>query len=156
MFGPERDRELGVSHPVAPPFHPSSVYSIPDLDSLDRISDGTDLGYIYARDNHPNGIALAARLAELECAAWGVVAGSGMGALTATLLAMLKAGDRVVASDQLYGRTSQWLGQELARFGVTTSWVDSSDLAAVRSALATPARVRLVETISTPLRRVAG
>ncbi|MBX7103278.1 MAG: aminotransferase class I/II-fold pyridoxal phosphate-dependent enzyme [Gemmataceae bacterium] len=155
MFGPERDRELGVSRPVAPPFHPSSVYAIPDLDCLERISDGTDLGYIYARDNHPNGIALAARLAELECAAWGVVAGSGMGALTATMLAMLKAGDRIVASDQLYGRTSQWLGQELARFGVTTTWVDSSDLPAVRSALATPTRVLLVETISNPLLRVA-
>lgn len=154
MFGPDRDRDLGLSRSVAPPLHTSSVYAVPDLDALDRISDGYDLGYIYARDSHPNAVALATRLAEMECASWGVLAGSGMGALTATLLAMLRAGDRVVASDQLYGRTSQWLGKELSRFGVTTTWVDSNNLSEVRSALATPARAMVIETISNPLLRV--
>jgi cystathionine beta-lyase/cystathionine gamma-synthase len=155
MFKSDRDRELGLSKSVAPPIYPSAVYSLPDLDALDRISDGADAGFIYARDKHPNATQLAARLADLEAAQWGVIAGSGMGALTATLLAMLKAGDRVVASDQLYGRTTQWLGQELARFGVTTTFVDTCRPGDVRAALADPARVLLVETISNPLLRVA-
>src|SRR3954453_2026345 len=103
------DRPLGLSRPVAPPIYPSSVYSLPDLDALDRVCDGRAEGYIYARDLHPNAHELAQRLAGLEAGRWAIVAASGMGALVATLMSLLRAGDRVVASDQLYGRTTQFL-----------------------------------------------
>jgi cystathionine gamma-synthase len=155
MSSTDRDRVLGVSRPVASPIYPSTVYALPDLDALERISAGDEVGFTYARDGHPNAADLASRLAKMEGASWGLIASSGMGAMTATLLALLKSGDRVVASDQLYGRTAQWLGEEIARFGVTTSRVDVSRLDDVRAALATPVRVLLVETISNPLLRVS-
>jgi cystathionine beta-lyase/cystathionine gamma-synthase len=146
---------LGASTPLVPPLYQSSVYTLPDLDALDGILDAQEPGFIYARDAHPNARRLAARLADLEGASWGLVTGSGMAALSAVLLATLQHGQRVVASNRLYGRTTQLLTQELPRFGVKADLVDINDLEAVRRALATPARLLLVETLSNPLLRLA-
>jgi cystathionine beta-lyase/cystathionine gamma-synthase len=152
------DPDLGPSRPLVPPLHSAAVYTLPDLDALDAIMEGDAPGFIYARDGHPNAADLAGRLAQLEAptdpAVWGTVTGSGMGAITAALLALLQAGDRVVASDKLYGRTAQLLQQELSRFGVRTDWVDATDTHAVNKALQEPARVLFVETMSNPLVRV--
>src|SRR5262249_5388395 len=72
----------------------------------------------------------------------------------ASLLALLRSGDRILASNRLYGRSNQLLKQELARFGVQSAFVDCSDLDQVRSALQTPTRVLLIETMSNPLCRL--
>jgi cystathionine gamma-synthase len=148
------DPRLGPSAPLVPPLYQSSVYTLPDLDALDRISEGAEPGFIYARDSHPNAKILGEQLAAIEGARWGVVCGSGMAAITAGLLALLKQGDRVVASNRLYGRTTQLFSQELSRFGVQTAFVDAGDLDQVASALASPARVLFVETMSNPLLRL--
>lgn len=145
---------LGPSTPLVPPLYQSSVYALPDLDALDRIMEGTEPGFIYARDSHPNARLLAGELTALEGAAWAVVTGSGMAAITAGLLALLKQGDRIVASNRLYGRTTQLFNQELGRFGVQTTFVDASDLDEVTAALETPTRVLFVETMSNPLLRL--
>ena len=52
--------ELGVSVPLVPPLYQSSVYTLPDLDALDRIMNAEAPGFIYARDAHPNASRLAA------------------------------------------------------------------------------------------------
>lgn len=148
------DPLLGPSTPLVPPLYQSSVYNLPDLDALDRVMNGEEAGFIYARDGHPNAKALADKLATLESANWAIVTGSGMGALAAAFLGYVSAGDRVIASNRLYGRTTKLLRQELARFGVKTTIVDVNDLDAVRAAFARPARVLFVETMSNPLCRV--
>jgi cystathionine beta-lyase/cystathionine gamma-synthase len=146
---------LGPTRPLAPPLYQSTVYSLPDLDALDRVSDGLEPGFTYLRDAHPNARRLADRLAALEGGDWAVVCATGMAALSAILLSAVERGGRVVASNRLYGRTTQLLGQELARFGVETAFVDTDDLDAVRRALQAPARLLLVETLSNPMLRVA-
>lgn len=146
---------LGASVPLVPPLYQSSVYTLPDLDSLDRIMNAEAPGFIYARDAHPNARQLAALLATLEGGEWGVVTSSGMAALSALLLATLQGGNRVVASNRLYGRTSQLLMQEMGRFGVETKFVDTSDLGETARALEKPTRLLLVETLSNPLLRMA-
>ncbi len=156
MSEPRRPAEaLGPSSPLVPPLYQSAVYTLPDLDALDRVTDGAEPGFIYQRDAHPNAQLLAADLAALEGADWGLVCGSGMGAICALVLPHLKQGDRVVASDRLYGRTAQLFNQELPRFGVQTTFIDTNDLDAVRAALQTPSRILYAETISNPLLRVA-
>src|SRR5205085_8993958 len=136
---------LGPSSPLVPALYQSSVYTLPDLDALDRIMNAEVPGFIYARDGHPNAKILADQLAEAEKAAWGAICGSGMAALSAGILSLLQAGDRVVASNRLYGRTTQLLRQELVRFGVQHEFVDASDVGQVRRALETPAKLLLVE-----------
>ena len=146
---------LGESTPLTPPLYQSSVYTLPDLDALDRITDAQEPGFIYARDGHPNAKDLADRLTALEGASWTVVGGSGMATISAMLLSLVEPGDRIVASNRLYGRTTQLLGQELCRFGLQPVFVDTADLDEVGEALAKPAKVLLVETLSNPLLRVA-
>lgn len=146
---------LGQSRPLVPPLYLSSVYTLPDLDALDQIMNAEQPGFIYARDAHPNARHLAEQLRALESADWALVCGSGMAAITAMLLAVVKQGDRIVASNSLYGRTTQLLNQELVRFGVQTTTVDSRDLSQVRTALEKPAKVLFVETMSNPLLALA-
>jgi cystathionine beta-lyase/cystathionine gamma-synthase len=145
---------LGASVPLAPPLYQSAVYTLPDLDAYERIMNAEEPGFVYARDKHPNAQRLAARLAEVEAGQWAVVCGSGMASLSAILLATVSQGDRIVAGNRLYGRTTQLLKQELHRFGVQTTLVDASDLEQVRQALETPVRILLVETMSNPLVRM--
>ena len=94
---PKLDRFLGASTPLTPPLFQSSVYTLPDLDALDRIMNGEETGFTYARDGHPNAKWLGEELAAIEGASWGVVCGSGMAAITAGLLALVQKGDRIVA-----------------------------------------------------------
>jgi cystathionine gamma-synthase len=147
------DPQLGPSLPLVPPLYTSAVYNLPDLDALDRVMNGQEPGFFYARDGHPNAKSLADALSRIEGTRWGIVCGSGMGALAAAFLACVSGGDRVIASNRLYGRTTKLLRQELARFGVKTTVVDCNDLDAVRAAFAEPAKVLFVETMSNPLCR---
>jgi cystathionine beta-lyase/cystathionine gamma-synthase len=153
---------LGQSTPLVPPLYLSSVYTLPDLDALDQILNAEQPGFIYARDAHPNARYLADQLCALESAKWAAVCSSGMAAITASLLATVKQGDRVLASNSLYGRTTQLLHQELTRYGVRTTTVDSRDLRQVnetfeqcRSAGEQPPKVLFVETMSNPLLALA-
>ncbi len=151
----DRPPALGSSRPLAPPLYATSVYALPDLDTLDRIVERQEPGFCYARDDHPNASGLAAKLAALEGGDWAAVCGSGMAAISAIFAATLSQGSRVVASNRLYGRTSQLLTQDLPRFGVRAEFVDPGDLAAVARALETPAKLLFVETVSNPLLAVA-
>ena len=146
---------LGVSVPLAAPLYPSSVYTLPDLDTLDRIIDAQEAGYIYARDAHPNARRLAAQLANYEQGQWAIITSSGMAAISAIVLATVEKGQRIVTSHRLYGRTTQLFQQELPRLGVQSTVVDTNDLGQVRHALQAPARLLFVETMSNPLLRVA-
>ena len=145
---------LGRTIPLAGPLYQSAVYTIPDLDALDRIYNAEDPGFIYARDAHPNALALAGLLAKEEAADWCVINSSGMASISAIVLATLVQGQRIVASNRLYGRTVQLFGPELKRYGITTDFVDACDLKQVKKSLAAGARMLFVETVSNPLLRV--
>ncbi len=144
---------LGKTRPLAGPLYQSSVYTIPDLDALDRIYKAEDPGFIYARDAHPNAIALAGLLAEAESAAWCVVNSSGMASIGAIVLATVFERP-IVASNRLYGRTTQLFNNELNHFGKSAKFVDACDLDAVKKSLAGGAGMLFVETISNPMLRV--
>jgi cystathionine gamma-synthase len=145
---------LGVTAPLVTPIYQSSVYTIPDLDALDAIMNDGEPGYIYARDAHPNAKQLGQLLAKAESAKWGVVTASGMAAISAIVLATVQQGQRILASNRLYGRTVQLFTQELGRFGVATDYVDANDLGALEAALHKKPRLLFVETMSNPLLRV--
>jgi cystathionine beta-lyase/cystathionine gamma-synthase len=147
---------LGRTIPLVPPLYQTSVYTVPDLDTYDRIVNGEEPGFFYARDSHPNARHLAEQIARVEAAAWAAVCASGMAAISATILSLVQQGDRIVASGSLYGRTTILFKQELPRFGVQTSFVDAANLDAVCDALAQPAKLLFVETMSNPLVRLVG
>src|SRR3977135_1316493 len=108
---------LGETAPLVTPLYQSSVYTIPDLDALDAIMNDGEPGYIYARDAHPNARQLGKLLAKAESAQWGLITGAGMAAISAIVLATVQQGQRILASNRLYGRTVQLFTQELGHFG---------------------------------------
>ena len=143
------------SRPLGTPLFPSVVYTADDPDALDAVYGGEADGFTYAREGHPNAAALAARIGELEGAGGGVMTGSGMAAVTAALLGVLRSGDHVVGGDQLYGRSLRLMGEDLPRFGIATSLADATDVAAVEAALRPETRMILIEIVSNPTIRVA-
>ena len=128
-MSPSKKASLGATTPLVTPIYQSSVYTLPDLDALDAIMNDGEPGYIYARDAHPNARLLGSLLAQAEGAKWGVVTGSGMAAISAIVLATVQQGQRILASNRLYGRTAQLFTQELKRFGVTTEYPAGKHLA---------------------------
>ena len=146
----------GAGRPVAPPLQMSVVYAADTPDALDALYEGREAGYTYSREGHPNASVLADRIAALEGAPnAGIVTGSGMAAITAVMLALLTAGDRVVGGDQLYGRSLRLMAEELPRLGMRTALADPTDAGAFRRALDGGARLVLVEAVSNPTLRVA-
>ncbi|MFO0957598.1 MAG: PLP-dependent aspartate aminotransferase family protein [Isosphaeraceae bacterium] len=141
--------------PLAPPIVLSSVFQVADLDQIDAIYEGGAAGYFYARDGHPNRSMLEAKAAGLEATEAALVCGSGMGAEAALFLSVLSAGDHVVLSDGIYGRTVSLVDRELRRFGIESSTFDANDAASLRPAMRANTRMVFVETISNPLVRVA-
>jgi cystathionine beta-lyase/cystathionine gamma-synthase len=125
------------------------------LEQLEAVASGRETGYIYTRDGNPNHDAFAADVARLEGAEAGVVCASGMGAMTAALLAHVKSGDHIVAARVLYGRTSQMLNHLQASFGVTTTYVDATRPEEFSRAVTPQTKLAVVETISNPLMEVA-
>lgn len=144
-----------ASRPVGTPIQPSVVYASPDPDTLDAQYSGAQPGYTYAREGHPNADVLARKIDGLEGAADGLVLGSGMAAVTAAAMGVLKAGDHILGGDQLYGRSLRLLNQDLPRFGIETSLADFTDAAAVEAALRPTTRMILLEVVSNPTLRVA-
>lgn len=111
---------------------------------------GTSPGYIYGRYANPTVAMFEERLAALEGAECCLATASGMAAVTAAVLAPLKAGDRVVAARALFGSCLWLLDTLLPRYGVEVELVDGDDLAAWRRAGSRPVRVALIETPANP------
>lgn len=148
-----------VSRPVVTTLSPSVVYASDDPDQLDSQYEGRATGYTYAREGHPNATVLGQKIDWLEGMdpAWGrgTVTGSGMGAVSALFLGLLKAGDHIVAGDQLYGRSLRLLTNDLRRLGFETTLADPTDAKAFAAAIRPDTRMILVEVVSNPTLRVA-
>lgn len=143
-----------TSRPVVTPLQPSVVYASPDPDALDaQYEEGS--GFTYAREGHPNATVLAGKIDALEGLPGGIITGSGMAAIGAAFLGVLKAGDHVVGADQLYGRSLRLMTEDLPRFGIETSLADPTNAASIEAALRPNTRMVLVEVVSNPTIRVA-
>lgn len=143
------------SRPVVTPIFPSVVYASEDASALDDQYEGRAQGYTYAREGHPNADVLAQKLDMLEGATGGIVTGSGMSAIAAVYLGLLRAGDHVVAGDQLYGRNLRLLTEDLPRQGIAVDLADPTDPASIAAALRSETRLVIIETVSNPTLRVA-
>ena len=113
-----------------------------------------ELPYIYTRWGNPTVRMLEEKLAALEGAEDCVVFGSGMAATSAVLLSGLKAGDHLVMSDVNYAGTAELARNTLPEFGIQTSAVDTSDLAAVEAAMRPETRMLWIETPANPILRL--
>ncbi len=137
--------------PASVPIYQSATFHAEDVEDYAALIGFEKPGYTYARIENPTADAMAAAFAELHGAEAGFAFGSGMGAIHATLVSLLAAGDRIVCTRAVYGSTRALLERVLGRLGVDVVFVDPIDHDAVeRELAAAPTRVLYAETISNP------
>lgn len=116
---------------------------------------GEDPGNIYSRFTNPTVRTFEQRLAALEGGERCVATSSGMGAILSTCLGLLKQGDHVVSSRAIFGTTVVLFNSILARFGIETTFVPLTDLAAWKAAIKPETKLLFLETPSNPVTEIA-
>ncbi len=149
-------RALPDAMPVSTPIYASATFTYETMQEIDDVFAGEKQGFIYTRYGNPTTAALEEAVREIEEGATACAYSTGMAAVHAALIACdLKAGSTVLASQDLYGATTSLLNNILANFGVKTTQIDFSDIAAVREkAREIHPQVLIAETISNPLLKV--
>jgi methionine-gamma-lyase len=135
---------------VLTPIYQVSTFKFKDAEHGARLFKGEEDGYIYTRMRNPTVEALEDSIAILEGGAKSLGCGSGMAATNTLFMALLKAGDHVVCSESVYGPTATLLANVQSKFGIESTFVDSSDLDAVKSAIKPNTRLIFIETPGNP------
>ena len=149
------DREAGIEHgALHKPLHVSVAYGYRDARELAAVFQGRAPGHVYGRQGNPTSAALEAKITKMEDGVATVCFATGMAAIGATMLALLRGGDHIVASGFLFGNTVSLFGT-LAAHGTPVTFVDATDVGAVERALTPQTKLVFVETIANPRTQVA-
>ena len=116
---------------------------------------GAEPGTVYSRFTNPTVTAFQERLAALEGAESCIATSSGMSAILTTIMALLSAGDHIIASRSIFGATVQLLNTILKRFGVETTFVSATDVDEWQRAVTPKTKLLFVETPSNPLTEIS-
>jgi len=141
---------------VNPSISDSSTYTFLSAKTMfDTFEGNADGCYLYSRHTSPSNLYLGEALAAMEGTETANVAGSGMGAITPTLLQLCGAGDHIVSSRTIYGGTYAFLKNFTPRMNIQTTFVDITKLDVVEAAITENTKVLYCETVSNPLLEVA-
>jgi methionine-gamma-lyase len=140
--------------PVTPPIYQTSTFRAPSVEEFARMAVEKRNDHFYTRCGNPTLSEAEDVLAQLEGGESALVTGSGMAAISTTVLTFVSAGDQVIAQHVHYAGTTSFLREFLPRFGVTVSFVDQTNPAGFEKALTANTKVILVETPSNPLLRL--
>jgi len=149
------DRDAPIEHgALHKPLHVSVAYGYRDVNDLAAVFQGRASGYAYGRQGNPTSAALEAKVTAMEGGVGTVTFATGMAAIGAIAMALLKAGDHIVSSQYVFGNTSSML-LTMEAHGHPVSFVDATDAAKVEAAITPATRLVFVETIANPRVQVA-
>lgn len=140
----------GEYGPLSTPIYQTSTFVFDSVEQGAERFAGETQGHIYSRLGNPTVDELEARMALLEHTEAAAAFGSGMGAVSAAVLGLLKQGDHLITSHRLYGCTFALFNHQLPAFGIEVSFVDLSDADAVRAAVKPNTKVIYGETPINP------
>jgi cystathionine beta-lyase/cystathionine gamma-synthase len=143
----------GLNAPVTTPIVRTSNFNFASTAELKRFAEGKSKAYLYTRYGNPTLAVAEAKIADLENGEAGLVTASGMAAISSALLAVLKSGDEVIATRQLYGGSYRLFRDTLPRLGIRTHFVDA-DLAGVDALVSAKTRALYVESPTNPILRL--
>jgi len=147
------DRTAEQEH--AEPIFPTSSFVYTSAAEAARKFSGEEAGNVYSRFTNPTVRTFERRLAALEGGERCVATSSGMAAILSTALALLSSGDEIVASRSLFGSTVSLFDKYLGKFGITTRYVELSDLTSWQAAITPATKLLFAETPSNPLSEIA-
>jgi methionine-gamma-lyase len=136
------------------PIYQSSTFAFHNAAHGAALFAGSQDGFIYTRLGNPTIRALEETVAGLEAGFAGIATSSGMGAVSALYMALLGSGAHMVSTASVYGPSRGLVENHLSRFGVTGSFVDTSDVQKVRDAMRPNTKLLYVETPSNPVMQV--
>ncbi|MBO6897617.1 MAG: methionine gamma-lyase [Shimia sp.] len=139
---------------LTPPLHLTSTFTFETAQAGGEMFAGDRMGHIYSRISNPTCDLLEQRIATLEGAEAGLALASGMGGITATLWTLLSPGDELIVDKTLYGCTFAFMQHGLAKWGVTITHVDMTDIDNLRDAVSDKTRVVYFETPANPNMRL--
>jgi len=149
--GAKRDAQYGA---LATPIYSTSTFEFESAEQGGARFRGDEQGYIYSRLGNPTTAVLEEKLAALEGAEAALAVASGMAAVSTILWTAVRAGDHIIADETLYGCTFAYLNHGISRFGVETSFVDTSCVDNVVRALRPETKVLYLETPANPTLKV--
>ena len=132
------------------PIYQSSTFIFENADHGARCFSGEDDGYIYTRIGNPTIHALETLVADLEGGAEGIATSSGMAAVNTLYMALLSKGDHMISSAAVYGPSRVVMEQHWSRFGVESTYVNTSDVEAIKAAFKPNTRMLYIETPANP------
>jgi methionine-gamma-lyase len=148
------DRDLNETSAVAPPIWQTSTFRGRSAEEFLLMATEPRADHFYTRDGNPTSTQAATVIAALEGAETAMMAASGMGAISSTVLTFVGAGDHVVAQRVHYAGTANLLRSFLPRMGATVTLVDQIDSAAFADAMRPETKLVMLETPSNPLLRL--
>jgi cystathionine beta-lyase/cystathionine gamma-synthase len=137
--------------PLATPIFQTSTFQVTDNDQQVR---ATTTDMFYTRYGNPTHTVAEAAIAELEGADATLLFASGMAAITTSILALLKSGDHIVAQRDIYGGVTKFLSQWLPKFGIETTFVDTTEYDQHARAIRPNTRLLHLESPTNPTLRV--
>jgi methionine-gamma-lyase len=141
-----------IERPETPPIYHSTANIILDMDDYDRANKGEK--YYYCRTANPNRDGVAQAVSYLENGEQSIICSSGMAAISTTILSLLKTGDHVITSNSIYGETIELFDKIVKKFGIDVTYVDVTDISAVKEAIKSSTKMIYTEIITNPLIRV--
>jgi cystathionine gamma-synthase len=153
VWAGEEDRSGWGSATQAPVVH-SASYGYPELDEWLAVATGRRPGYIYSRNDNPTVRVFEEKVRRLEGADAAIAFASGMAAISGTLFALLRPGERVVSVKDTYGGTSRIFAEFLPRFGIEARLCDTADHDAILREVARGCRVLYLESPTNPTLKV--
>src|SRR5258708_33972515 len=149
------DSKRGLTAPVTTPIGRTSNFNFARTAGLKRFAEGKSKAYLYTRYGNPTLAVAEAKIAEMENGEAGLVTASGMAAISSALLAVLKSGDEVIATRQLYGGSFRLFRDTLPRLGIRTHHVEA-DLGGGDRLVNPNTRALYVESPTNPIIRLVG
>lgn len=147
------EERTGVGAPVGVSIARTSNFTFESTEKMKLLAEGKTSAYIYTRQGNPTLDVAEKKIAALERAEAAVVAASGSAVISGALLSMLRAGDEVVATRQIYGGSYRLLRDFLPKYGVTVRFVEA-DLAGIERMITPRTKVLYVETPTNPALRL--
>lgn len=141
------DAETGAT---TPPIFLSSAFAYKTAEELEAVFAGREAGFVYTRIGNPTLDHLEKRMAILDDGLAAVSCSSGMAAISAAVLTLAGEGDEIISGNSIFGGTYSLFSRTLARCGIKTVFVESTDIAAYEKAVTDRTRLIFVETIGNP------
>ncbi|SFR40830.1 methionine-gamma-lyase [Pseudidiomarina maritima] len=147
IHGGKRRDEHGA---LVAPLYQTATFSFENTAQGSARFAGEEAGYIYSRLGNPTVTELEERVAALEGFPAAAAAATGMGAVSATMLAFVEQGDHVLVSDAIYGCSFALFSHLFTKFGITVDFVDMADLAKTRAAIRSNTKLVFLESPVNP------